>query len=29
MEIGADEGSKVGDYAEPVGFNGLIDQVRV
>ena len=29
MEIGADEGSKVGDYAEPFGFNGLIDQVRV
>lgn len=29
MEIGADEGSKVGDYGDPFGFNGLIDQVSV
>ena len=29
MEIGADEGSKVSDYGDPFGFNGLIDQVMV
>jgi len=29
MEIGADEGSCVGDYTGPLGFTGLIDEVRV
>jgi len=29
MEIGADEGSCVGDYNGPFGFTGLIDEVRV
>jgi outer membrane protein assembly factor BamB len=29
MEIGADEGSIVGDYTAPFGFKGLIDEVRV
>ncbi|MBN2317053.1 MAG: PQQ-binding-like beta-propeller repeat protein [Sedimentisphaerales bacterium] len=29
MEIGVDGGSTVGDYAGPLGFNGLIDEVRV
>jgi outer membrane protein assembly factor BamB len=29
MEIGADDGSTVGDYTSPFGFNGLIDEVRV
>ena len=29
MEIGADDGSTVGDYTAPFGFNGLIDEVRV
>ena len=29
MEIGADEGSKVGDYLGRFGFSGLIDEVKV
>ncbi|MHC4329772.1 MAG: outer membrane protein assembly factor BamB family protein, partial [Planctomycetota bacterium] len=29
MEIGADDGSAVGDYTGPFGFRGLIDEVRV
>ncbi len=29
MEIGADEGSTVGDYAGPFGLTGLIDEVRL
>ena len=29
MEIGADEGSTVGDYTGPFGFKGLIDEIRV
>jgi outer membrane protein assembly factor BamB len=29
MEIANDEGSKVGDYGDPFGFRGLIDEVRV
>jgi len=29
MEIGADDGSSVGDYTGPFGFNGLIDEVKV
>jgi len=29
MEIGADEGSTVGDYTGPFGFTGLIDEVKV
>ncbi len=29
MEIGADEGSNVGDYVDRFGFSGLIDEVRV
>ncbi len=29
MEIGADEGSAVGDYGNAVGFTGVIDEVRV
>jgi outer membrane protein assembly factor BamB len=29
MEIGADEGSSVGNYRSPFGFTGLIDEVRV
>ena len=29
MEIGTDEGSKVGDYEDPFAFKGLIDEVRV
>ncbi len=29
MEIGVDDGSTVGDYSGPFGFNGLIDELRV
>jgi outer membrane protein assembly factor BamB len=29
LEIGADEGSAVGDYQSPHGFNGLIDEPRI
>jgi hypothetical protein len=29
MEIGADDGSTVGDYSGPLGFKGLIDEVKV
>ena len=29
LEIGADEGSAVGEYTSPNGFNGLIDEPRV
>jgi outer membrane protein assembly factor BamB len=29
MQIGADEGSTVSDYASPFGFKGLIDEVRI
>ena len=29
MQIGADDGSTVGDYAGPFGFKGLIDEVKV
>ncbi|MFH1718953.1 MAG: PQQ-binding-like beta-propeller repeat protein, partial [Planctomycetota bacterium] len=29
MEIGADEGSTVGDYTGSFGFKGLIDEIRV
>jgi outer membrane protein assembly factor BamB len=29
MEIANDEGSKVGDYGDPFGFKGLIDEVRI
>jgi hypothetical protein len=29
MEIGADDGSTVGDYTGPFGFKGLIDEIRV
>ena len=29
MEIGADEGSTVGDYTSPFAFKGLIDEVRI
>jgi len=29
MEIGADEGSAVGDYTSPFAFKGLIDEVRI
>ena len=29
MEIANDEGSKVGDYGDPFGFKGLIDEVRL
>ncbi|OHB75287.1 MAG: hypothetical protein A2Z25_12770 [Planctomycetes bacterium RBG_16_55_9] len=29
MEIGADEGSTVGDYTGPFGFSGFIDEVKV
>ena len=29
MQIGADDGSTVGDYTGPFGFKGLIDEVRV
>jgi len=29
MEIGADEGSRVGDYSGPFPFKGLIDEVRI
>ncbi|HIE51457.1 MAG TPA: methyltransferase domain-containing protein [Armatimonadetes bacterium] len=29
MQIGADDGSTVGDYGSPFGFKGLIDEVRV
>jgi hypothetical protein len=28
MEIGTDDGSTVGDYTRPSGFNGLIDEAR-
>ena len=29
MEIGADEGSTVGDYSGPFGLTGLVDEVKV
>jgi len=29
LEVGADEGSAVGDYTSPHGFNGAIDEPRV
>ena len=29
MEIGADAGSTVGDYTSPLGFKGLIDEIRI
>jgi hypothetical protein len=29
MEIANDEGSKVGDYGDPFGFRGVIDEVRI
>ncbi len=29
MEVGADDGSAVGDYRSPFGFTGMIDEVRV
>ncbi|UCD50138.1 MAG: PQQ-binding-like beta-propeller repeat protein, partial [Phycisphaerales bacterium] len=29
LEIGADDGTTVGDYTGPFGFNGLIDEVSV
>ncbi len=29
MEIGADEGSGVGDYTSPFAFTGVIDEVRI
>ena len=29
MEIGADEGSTVGDYTSPFAFKGIIDEVKV
>jgi outer membrane protein assembly factor BamB len=29
MEIADDEGSKVGDYGDPFGFKGLIDELRL
>ncbi len=29
MEIGADDGSTVGDYKSPFGFTGIVDEVRI